>query len=95
MPRLHMQVCLPGTERKAYIKVFSCCQGHAIYTVYEEERKRRNISDIKFELQNLEIRFHKRQVSFLVVKTVKWKRTVSFDRRLCLLITRLNSDDIH
>jgi len=29
---------------------------------------------MKFEFLNLEIRFHKRQVSFLVVKIVKCKR---------------------
>jgi len=29
---------------------------------------------MKFEFQNLKIRFHKRQVSFRVVKTVKCKR---------------------
>jgi len=29
------------------------------------------IADMKFEIEKLEIRFHKRQVSFLVVKTVK------------------------
>jgi len=46
MPRLHMQVCQPGTERKVCIKVFLCCQGHAIETdtrdrngtVYEADR---------------------------------------------------------
>jgi len=30
LPRLYMQVSQPGTERKACIKVFSCCQGYAI-----------------------------------------------------------------
>jgi len=34
------------------------------------------IAGIKFEFQNLKIRFHKRQVSFLVVKTVKCKRGI-------------------
>jgi len=32
---------------------------------------------MKFEFENLEIRFHKRQVPFLVVKTVKCKRGIS------------------
>jgi len=32
---------------------------------------------IKFEFKNLEIRFHKRQDSFLVVNTVKCKRGIS------------------
>jgi len=31
---------------------------------------------IKFKFQNLETRFYKRQVSFLVVKTVKCKRSI-------------------
>jgi len=31
------------------------------------------IAGMKFEFQNLEIGFHKRQVSFLVVKAVKCK----------------------
>jgi len=31
MPRLHMQVSQPGTERKASIKVFSCCQARAVF----------------------------------------------------------------
>jgi len=35
------------------------------------------IVGMKFEFQNLEIRFHKRQVSFQVVKTVKWKRDIT------------------
>jgi len=34
------------------------------------------IAGKKFEFQNLKIRFHKRQVSFLVVKTVKCKRGI-------------------
>jgi len=34
------------------------------------------IAGMKFEFQNLEIRFHKRQVSFLIVKTVKCKRGI-------------------
>jgi len=33
---------------------------------------------MKFEFYNLETRFHKRQVSFLVVKTVKCKRSIGF-----------------
>jgi len=32
---------------------------------------------IKFEFYNLETRFHKRQVSFLIVKTVKCKRDIN------------------
>jgi len=35
---------------------------------------------MKFEFQNLEIRFHERQVSFMVVKTVKCKRGISQKR---------------
>jgi len=35
------------------------------------------IAYVKFEFQNLEIHIHKRQVSFLVVKTVKCKSGVS------------------
>jgi len=31
----------------------------------------------KFEFLNLEMRFHKRQVSFLIVKTVTCKRGIS------------------
>jgi len=38
------------------------------------------IAVIKFEFLNLEIRFRKRQVSFLVVKTVKCKRGISLTR---------------
>jgi len=35
MPRLHMQVRQPGTERNACIKVFFlCCQVHAIYSLW-------------------------------------------------------------
>jgi len=37
------------------------------------------IARIKFEFSNLEIRSHKRQVSFLIVKTVKCKLGISFD----------------
>jgi len=33
---------------------------------------------MKIEFQNLEIRFYKRQVSFLVVKTVKCKRGIKY-----------------
>jgi len=35
---------------------------------------------MKFEFKNLEIGFHKRQVSFLVVKTIKCKRGIIFER---------------
>jgi len=35
------------------------------------------ILGVKFEYENLEIRFHKRQVSFLVVKTAKSKRDIN------------------
>jgi len=38
------------------------------------ERLLLKIAGTKSEFSNLEIRFHKRQVSFLVVKTVKCKR---------------------
>jgi len=35
MPHLHMRVWQPGTERKAcIIKVFSCCQAHAIFCLW-------------------------------------------------------------
>jgi len=34
------------------------------------------IAVMKFEFYNLETRFHKHQVSFLVVKTVKCKRSI-------------------
>jgi len=34
------------------------------------------IAGMKCEFSELEIRFHKRQVSFLVVKTVKCKRDI-------------------
>jgi len=37
------------------------------------------ISGIRFEFLNLEIRFHKRQVSSLVVKTAKCKRGIKKD----------------
>jgi len=37
------------------------------------------IAGMKFEIKNLlEIHFYKRQVSFLVLKTVKCKRGISF-----------------
>jgi len=36
------------------------------------------IAGMKFEFLKLEIRFRKRQVSFLVVKTVKCKRGISY-----------------
>jgi len=36
------------------------------------------IADMKFDFQNLEICFHKRQVLFLVVKTIKCKRGISY-----------------
>jgi len=38
------------------------------------------IAGIKFEFKNFEIRFHKRQVSFLVIKTVKCKRGISVSK---------------
>jgi len=34
------------------------------------------IAGMKFEFKNLKTRFHKRQVSFLVVKTIKGKRGI-------------------
>jgi len=34
MPRLHMQVWQPGTERRACIKVLSCCQARAIFCLW-------------------------------------------------------------
>jgi len=34
MPRLHMQVCQPSTERKSCIKAFLCCQSRAIYSLW-------------------------------------------------------------
>jgi len=34
MSRLHMQVWQPDTERKTCINVFSCCQGHAINSLW-------------------------------------------------------------
>jgi len=34
MPRSHMQIWQPGTKRKTYIKVFLCCQGHAIFSLW-------------------------------------------------------------
>jgi len=36
------------------------------------------IAVVKFKFENLEIRFYKRQVSFLVVKTVKCKRGITY-----------------
>jgi len=36
------------------------------------------IAGMKFEFKYLKIGFHKRQVSFLVVKTIKCKRGISF-----------------
>jgi len=36
------------------------------------------IAGIKFEFYKLEIRFHKRQVSFLFVKTAKCKRGIKY-----------------
>jgi len=35
MPRLHIRVCQLGMETKASTEVFSCCQGHAIYSLWE------------------------------------------------------------
>jgi len=37
------------------------------------------IEGMKFKFKNLKIRFHKRQVSFLVLKTVKCKRGITFE----------------
>jgi len=34
------------------------------------------IASMKFEFSNLEIHFYKRQVSFLVIKTIKCKRGI-------------------
>jgi len=70
---------------KSLYKVFSCWQGHAIYRFIKRIESLINIAGIKFEFENLEIRFHKRQVSFLVAKTAKCKRgitleTVSFQK---------------
>jgi len=39
---------------------------------------------LKFEFKNLEIRFHKCQVSFIFVKTVKCKRGISYLQFLLL-----------
>jgi len=38
MPRLHMQVGQSGIERKACIKVFLCCRGHAIYSLWRDRK---------------------------------------------------------
>jgi len=46
--------------------------------VFEEDRKLLLIAGMKFEYQNLEIRFHKRQFSFWSSKTVKCKRGISY-----------------
>jgi len=45
---------------------------------------------MKSKFSNLEIRFHKRQISFLVVKTVKCKRGISF-KILCKATDLKNS----
>jgi len=34
MPRLYMQVWQPGTEKKAFKKVLSCCQARAIFCLW-------------------------------------------------------------
>jgi len=67
MPGLHIQVWLPGTERKKVTQ----------YLIYDEVRKPAKIAGMKFEFKNLEIHFHKRHVSFLAVKTAKFKRGIS------------------
>jgi len=65
MHRLHKQVWQPGTERKACIKALLCHQGHAILKFMKSIQNLLKIVGMKFEFQKLEIRFHKRQVSFL------------------------------
>jgi len=38
MPRLHMQVWQPGTERKACKNVFLCCQAGAIFCLWRGQK---------------------------------------------------------
>jgi len=71
-----MQVWQPGTEREACIKVFLCCQGYAIYGFMKKIESLFKTAGMKFEFSNLEIRFHKRQLSFLIIKTLKCKRGI-------------------
>jgi len=60
-----------------------------VIVVYEEDRKTLlKIAGMKFEFENLKIRFHKCQVSFLVVKTVKCKRDINFTCVPLLFIIR-------
>jgi len=47
-------------------------------SVCEEDRKLASYCKMKFEFQNLDIRFRKAKVSFLVVKSVKCKRGIKF-----------------
>jgi len=44
------------------------------------------IAGMKFEFSNLEIRFHKRQVSFLIGKTVKYIRCIKYGRWFSIFI---------
>jgi len=57
-------------------KVFLCCQGYTIYRFMKKIESLLKTASMKFEFSNLEIRFYKRQVSFMVVKTVKCKRGI-------------------
>jgi len=59
-----------------YKNIFVLLSSRNIWFVKRIERLL-HIAGMKFEFSNLEIRFHKSQVSFLVVKTVKCKRGIS------------------
>jgi len=92
MPRFTCRFDNPGTERKACIKVFLCCQGHAIYRVIMRIESLLKISGMKFEFRNcfhtysnidLQVSFLVSfQASFLVHKTGKRKRGARKEAKL-------------
>jgi len=71
----------PITEWKACIKVFLCYQGYAIYRFMKKIESLFKTASMKFEFSNFEIRFYKRQVSFLVFQTVKCKRGKKYAKK--------------
>jgi len=77
MPRLHMQVWQPDTERKVCKNVPSCCSSSLNILFVRRIESLLHTASMKFEFSNLESCFHKRHVSFLVVKTAKCKRGIS------------------
>jgi len=78
--RLHMQVWQLGTNEKLEWKYF-CVVKVTQYEAYEKDRKL--TSYCKHEIWVLKLRnpFYKRQISFLVVKTVKCKRGIKWPHK--------------